>query len=157
MGFAKMEKTTNTLTDILKETGLEKIEDYFDTYADSLAANERPFSAYMRDMFKKKGLLQQDIFLAADISEGYGYKLISEEKKTKQRDVILRLCIAAKFTLEETQRALKLYGMSPLYPKVKRDAVLIVAINHSIYEISDIDDSLVSYGFEPLYSCRPAE
>ena len=114
-----MEKTTNTLTDILKETGLEKIEDYFDTYADSLAANERPFSAYMRDMFKKKGLLQQDIFLAADISEGYGYKLISEEKKTKQRDVILRLCIAAKFTLEETQRALSLYGMSPLYPKVK--------------------------------------
>lgn len=152
-----MEKTTITLTNILKDTGLEKIGDYFDTYADSFAAEEKPFSSYMRNMFKKKGILQQDVFLAADISEGYGYKLISEEKRTKQRDVILRLCIAAKFTLEETQRALKLYGMSPLYAKIRRDAVLIVAINHNISEISEIDGSLVSYGFEPLYSCRPAE
>ena len=66
---------------------------------------------------------------AADIPERYGYKLISEEKRTKQRDIILRLCYAAHFTLEETQKALKMYDMPMLYSKVKRDALLMIVFN----------------------------
>ncbi len=150
-------RTTDTLTNVLRTTSLENIGNYFDTYTEKLASEERPFAEYMRTMFKKKGLRQQDVFLAADISEGYGYKLISEEKRSKQRDVIIRICVVAGFDLEETQRALKLYGMSPLYPKVRRDAVLIVAINHGVREIADVNQMLVSYGFESLYACRPAE
>ena len=49
------------------------------------------------------------VFLKADIPERYGYKLLSGEKHTKQRDVILRICYAAEFTLKETQRALRKY------------------------------------------------
>lgn len=150
-------KTTTTLTEILKETGFEKLEDYFEENSDSMISEEKPFSAYMRDLFRKKGITQQEIFLAADISEGYGYKLISEEKKTKQRDVILRLCLAGRFDLQETQCALKLYGMSPLYAKVRRDAVLIIAVNQGIYDIAEVNDQLRTYEMEPLYACRPAE
>lgn len=150
-------KTTTTLTEILKETGFEKLEDYFEEYSESMAPEEKPFSAYMRELFRKKGITQQDVFLAADISEGYGYKLISEEKKTKQRDVILRLCLAGQFDLPETQRALKLYGMSPLYAKVRRDAVLIIAVNQGMYDIAEVNDQLRAYEMEPLYACRPAE
>lgn len=152
-----MKKTTTSLTEILMETGLESIKDYFDTYEDSLVAEERPFSAYMRAVFRKKHVQQQTVFLAADISEGYGYKLISEEKRTKQRDVILRLCLAGKFDLKETQTALKLYGFAPLYSKVRRDAALIVAINNQMYDITKVDEYLEMHGFEALYSCRPAE
>ena len=151
------EKTTDVLTDVLKKTGVKHLEQYFDTYHEKIENEEKPFAAYMRSQFRKKGILQQDVFLAADLSEGYGYKLISEEKRTKQRDVILRICIVAGFSLEEVQRALKLYGMSPLYPRIKRDAALIVAINTGIKDLSEVDQILISYELEPLYACAPAE
>lgn len=150
-------KTTNILTDILTQTNPDQLNDYFDTQSNKLITEERPFTTYMREMFHKKRIKQQDVFSAADISLGYGYKLISEEKKSKQKDVILRLCIAARFDLNETQHALQLYGMAPLYPKFQRDSVLIVALNHGIHEIDKVNEMLITYGFEPLYSCNVIE
>ena len=150
-------KTTGTLDSILRQAKPSDIPQYLEEEADSLAAAEKPFAAYMRERFNEKKIRRQEVFLRADISEGYGYKLISEEKHTVQRDVILRLCLGGRFCLLETQRALKLYGMSPLYPKIPRDAVLIVAINNGIYEVEEIDELLKSHGQEPLYSCRGEE
>lgn len=64
----------------------------------------------------------QKMFLQADIPERYGYKLLSGQKHTKQRDVILRICYAAGLSFDETQRALKKYGMVELYSEITRDA-----------------------------------
>ena len=64
---------------------------------EDLLAGPRPFAEYMRARFRDKGVLQQNVFLAADISENYGYKIIAEEKHTVQRDIILRICLAAQF------------------------------------------------------------
>ena len=147
-----IEKTTNTLTEILKETTPDSIEEYFSDNSDELLASDRPFAAYMRSCFKARGILQQEVFANADISEGYGYKIISEEKHTRQRDTVLRLCLGAGFSLDETQRALKIYGMSPLYPRMARDAVLIVAINSGIVKIDEVNDMLVQHGEQPLRS-----
>ena len=58
-------------------------------------------------MLKEKRITQQMVFLKADIPEKYGYKLLSGEKHTRQRDIILRICYAAELTLEQTQRALR--------------------------------------------------
>ena len=147
------EKTTSTLTSILQKSSPDNIDIYFSENENEILKTNRPFATYMRSLFRKKGIRQQEVFLAADISEGYGYKIIGEEKRTRHRDLILRLCLAAKFTLDETQRALKIYGMSPLYPRIRRDAVLIVAINTGVYEVSAVDEMLQKYEFEPLYSC----
>ena len=110
----------------LENTHLSDVQDYLKEHADSIMRSDRPFSKYMRAVIRKKGLKQRDVFLWADIPERYGYKLISEEKRTRQRDVILRICYAAEFTLEETQRALRIYEMPQLYEKIPRDVVLMV-------------------------------
>ncbi|MDO5477515.1 MAG: hypothetical protein Q4F43_10475, partial [Eubacteriales bacterium] len=47
---------------------------------------------------------------------------------------------------EETQRALKIYGMSPLYARFPRDAVLISAISAGKYEIPQINSLLLRNG-----------
>ena len=83
----------------------------------------------MNEKIREKGLKKSDIYIAADISEGYGSKLITQEKTTRQRDVILRLCYAAKLTLSETQHALQLYHMERLYARNKRDALIMVCFN----------------------------
>ena len=111
---------------------------------------ERPWAAYMRAKFKEKGVLQQEVFLAADLSERYGYKLIAEEKHTTQRNVILRLCLAAQFRLDETQEALILYGMAPLLGRIPRDAAFIVAFQNRICDIHDVDAILRENDLPPF-------
>lgn len=110
------------------------------------------FSEYMRQKFREKGLLQQDVFLQADIPERYGYKLISMEKHTKQRDIIIRICYAAKFTLEETQTSLHLYRMPELYPEFPRDALIMVAFNDRPGDVIDLNSVLKKNGMDPLRS-----
>lgn len=140
----EMEKTTNTLTEILKKTDPERIEEYFAQNADEVLSQHNPFGTYLRACAKERGLRLQEIFLQADISEGYGYKLVSGEKHTRQRDTILRLCLGTRLSLEETQRALKIYGMSPLYARYPRDAVLISAISAGRTDIEEIDRVLAA-------------
>lgn len=143
------ETTTNKLDEILKKTAPDKADGYIGQYAEKNSP-EKAFSRYMRELLKKKGITQQELFIAADVSEGYGYKLISQEKHTKQRDVIIRFCLGAKCSLKEADRALKLYGMSPLYARIPRDAILIIAFNKGIYEVADVDELLAAHGMDGL-------
>ncbi len=151
------DKTTGTLNAVLKEAKPEDIQKYLAENEAYLAEDDRPFASYFREILRIKKLRQQEVFLRADISERYGYKLISEEKHTVRRDVILRLCLGAHLNIRETNRALQLYGMTPLYPRVARDAVLIIAVNTERFEIEDVDELLKEHGMEPLYAVRPAE
>lgn len=145
-----MDKTTNTLDAILKKTKPDQIGEYLKENEESLLDEGSPFAEYMRLHIRQKGLQQQEVFINADMSEGYGYKIISGEKHTRQRDTILRLCLGAHFDLEETQRALKIYGMSPLYSRIPRDAALMVAFHNKIYDIPDVNALLKESGMTSL-------
>jgi len=145
-------KSTDELENILGSTHISEASKYLTDNAASLLPADRPFAEYIRARIKEKKLLQQDVFLNADIPYRYGYKLISEEKHTRQRDIILRICYAAELTLDETQRALKIYGMNELYAKVPRDAVLMIIFNTRPGSIIKVNEYLVPNGCEPLRS-----
>ena len=149
--------TTDNLTSVLKMTHPTEIASVLEEQREKFAQQDRPFAEYLRRKLKEKDLRQQNVFLSADIPEGYGYKLVSEEKHTRQRDVILRLCFAAHLTLDEMQRALKLYGMSPLYARFQRDAVLMIAANRELYDIQNVNDLLAEHKLEPLCPCGSSE
>ena len=61
---------------------------------------DNSFSAFIRAAIEKHGMTQQEVFINADIPERYGYKLISGEKYTRQRDIILRICYSASLSLQ---------------------------------------------------------
>ena len=147
------QKTTKELEKILGNTHPDQIEQFLQENADKMIQNDKIFSIYIHEQLRKKGITQQEVFLRADIPERYGYKLLSEYKKTKQRDYIIRICYAAGMDLEETQKALTLYGMAPLYPRIPRDAVLMIAINQHSGDILCVNQLLVSHGMEPLRTC----
>ena len=127
----------------------EELPGYLREYGEEFLG-PRPFAAYMRAKFREKGVLQQNVFLAADLSENYGYTLIAEEKHTVGRDTILRVCLAARFDADETREALLLYGMAPLYGAFARDAVIIAAIRSGLYDIHAVSELLVRCGQAPL-------
>lgn len=144
------EQTSVRLTAEAMQTAPAQLPDYLARNAPSLLPEGRAFAHYMRRKLREKGILQQDVFLAADLSENYGYKLIAQEKHTVSRDVILRLCFASRFTTEETQEALALYGMAPLRGRIARDAVLLAAFSVGMRDIHDADALLRAHGQAPL-------
>ena len=129
---------------------LEELPVFLREHRKDLLTGPRTFSDFMRARFRDKGVLQQNVFLAADISENYGYKLIAEEKHTVRRDIILRICLAARFDLRETQKALILYGMAPLCGLLPRDLVFMAAIVHKVYDIHLVNEVLLRCALAPL-------
>ena len=145
-------KNTEELEKILKSTHVTELQLYLSDNGENIVTSKRHFSDYIRELIKAKGLKQQEVFLEADIPERYGYKLITEEKRTRQRDVILRLCYAAQMTLEETQKALKYYRMPELYARIPRDALIMIALNERPGSIIDVNTFLKKNGMEVLRS-----
>ena len=144
------EQGSKRLNEELLNVGTSELPDFLEQHREDLITSPHPFADYMRTKFREKGILRQNVFLAADLSENYGYKLIAEEKHTRKRDTILRLCLAARFRLEEVQEALILYGMAPLHGRLARDAVLTVAIQNGIYDLCAVNRLLESCGQAPL-------
>lgn len=150
-------KPTKELEHILKKTKPDHIEQFLQEHADSFLTPNRPFSEYVHQILRQNGMTQQEVFVRADIPERYGYKLLSEEKRTKQRDYILRICCAANMTLEETQTALTLYGMAQLYARIPRDAVLMIAFNQRKGDVMAVNALLAEHEMEPLRSSGSME
>ena len=142
------EKNTNELEKVLKSTHVKDFDAYCRENAGSL--NEEEFTVYVKNILSEKKIKLSKVFLLADITERYGYKLLSGEKRTRQRDIILRICYAAEMSLEQTQRALKKYEMPQLYAKQPRDALLMIIFNERPGDIIDVNEILNEHGMEPL-------
>ena len=148
-----MSSVTSDLEKILQSADAGSVGEVIREHVGSMFGDDA-FSSYVRQLIREHGTSQLDVFRRADFSEKYGYAVLSGEKHTIQRDYILRICLAGKFTLDETQRVLKLYGVSPLYARVPRDAMLISAISSGVYDIEKVCTLLAENGFEPLHSSR---
>ena len=144
------EKNTRELENVLGKTHLSDFDGYCKENKESINIEEGAFSVYIKQLLAEKGMTQQIVFLKADIPERYGYKLLSGEKHTRQRDVILRICYAAEMTLSETQRALRKYEMPQLYAKIPRDAYLMILFQERPGSILDVNALLKKHGMEPL-------
>jgi hypothetical protein len=144
------EKSTQELENVLGSTHISNYNAYCEEHKESMKMGKDDFIIYMKKLFQEKRLTQQQVFLKADIPERYGYKLLNGEKRTKQRDVILRICYAAEFSLLETQRALKEYEMPTLYAKKPRDAFMMIVFNERPGSIIDVNELLKRNGMEPL-------
>lgn len=144
------EKSTDEVEKLLENMKPSQLDEFYKENNKHMSDDKKAFYYYMKDIAESKNILFKDMYSFAGVSESYGEKIIRMEKHTKNRDLIIRLCIAAHFSLVEINKALKLYGMNSLYAKDKRDACLIVAINNRIFNLLSIDDMLEKQGFQIL-------
>ncbi len=132
-----IKKPTN---DLMNELGNSKnINSYLNENKDYLI--DKNIAQILTDVLNQKNLKKSDVIQKAEISEVYGYQLFSGVKTNPSRDKILCICIAMELNLEETQNLLKLTGFAPLYPKSKRDSIIIFGIN-SLMSVFEINNSL---------------
>ena len=111
------------------------------------------FVKYMKKIIRSKKLNKRDVFYSADIPISYGYKLLLGEKRTKQRDIIIRICFVSNFTIKELQEALKLYEMPVLYKKILRDKVILEVFKCKEREIETLNNILIKNKMPELKGC----
>lgn len=148
-GLSMLEKPTTELDKILENTSPGQLNNYYKENSSSLAEG-KAFYYYMKDTIESKRILLKDVYSFAGVTESWGGKILTMERHTKNRDMIIRLCVAGHFSLDETNRALKLYGMTELYSRIPRDSCLIVAIHNRKYDLAEIDEMLENSGFKRL-------
>lgn len=84
------------------------------------------------------------------LSKSYISKLAKYDVEVHPtKNAILKIALALKANLDETQQLLKLSGNQLLYPKNKRDSIIMWAITHNI-SFMDTDEMLMSNGEKRL-------
>lgn len=104
----------------------------------------------LRDLLERAGISASDWIAAADISRSYGYQILRGER-IPGRDILLRTALAVRLSVEETQRLLTLGGCAVLYPRLRRDAAVIFALNQSL-SLLETESLLSSLPERSLYA-----
>ena len=88
---------------------------------------EMSFSEYFDDLCRIKEVSRSDIIKQTNLSHTYAYQIFDGSKKAGRGNAL-----ALKSSLKETERLCKLSGHSPLYSKIRRNAVLIFLIERQL-------------------------
>ena len=85
----------------------------------------------------------------AVMSEVYLHQVLSG-RRNPSRDRLLCLCLVLGTELEETQTLLQSAGYARLYPKVRRDAVIIHGLIHRT-DLNEVNDKLFAENEKTLF------
>ncbi len=138
-------KNTEELLKQLKSKSCD-IQEYLDDNPNSFI--EISLRDFWRKMIEKCGMSKSNIINKSDFSYVYFYDVIAG-KKIPTSDKIIRLALTMHLSLEECQLALKYSGKAALYPKIKRDSVLIYAIERG-FSVSQTQALLYESGEKEL-------
>ena len=109
------------------------------------------FSDYLNAWCKKHVEVPEQVIRRANLEKSYGHQLFSG-KRNPSRDTVLQLAFAMDADLPQAQEMLRSARRSPLYPRIKRDAVLIYCLHN---HISLVDAQIILQDLElPLLGGR---
>lgn len=96
----------------------------------------------LREEIERAGISAPEWIASAYISKSYGYQVLRGERMPG-RDILLRTALVLQLSVQETQRLLALGDCGALYPKVRRDAAVVFALNHKM-TLLEAEELLVS-------------
>ena len=99
-----------------------------DSYLDVHAPGTRSLSDYLNELLVAKRLKRSQVVRMANLNETFGYQIFTGARNPS-RDKVLQIAFAMALTLRETNRALEAAGVSSLYSKDRRDAIIIFCLD----------------------------
>ena len=135
-------KTTDELMKILNSMdGLSELEAYAQITVKE--TSDTTFPEYIGHRMEDAGMSLSQLICEAQVQRNYGYQILNGTRKPG-RDKVIALCMALKLPLSEVQRALTIAQAGVLYPKHRRDSIVIFCINNgmSVLETNDLLDQL---------------
>lgn len=108
------------------------------------------FGSVLYDLMEKHQLKPKDLIRNTRIDRSYFYHLLSGKRTNPSRNIVLQMGICAGADMEEMNRLLKLAGCPVLYPRVRRDALLLHGLQKKM-AIEEINTMLLEHEEIPLY------
>ena len=118
--------TSQLLRELFKAASLNH---YLQNHKDDLEPVS--LSVYLHSLCKEQDVLPAQIIRKANLETSYGYQIF-KGTRNPSRDTVLRLTFGFQAKLPQAQELLRRAGMSQLYPRVKRDAVIIYCLLHKM-------------------------
>lgn len=106
------------------------------------------FAEYMTNWCREHREIPEQVILRANLEKSFGHQLFSG-KRNPSRDTVLQLAFAIRADVEQAQEMLKVAQKSILYPRIKRDTVIIYCLHNKI-SLGDTEIILYDLGLPPL-------
>lgn len=140
-----LEKNTSDLQqELLSKPNLDRI-----LSENAASFQQESATTLLNRLYERTGLSKITLAKRSGMSEIYLHQIFGGQR-TPSRDRLLSLCCAMDATLEETQEVLKRSSLARLYPKNRRDAIILHGIAHST-PLMEINDILFQEGEKPLF------
>ena len=126
MAEAKQISTDELLRLLFKERSLENILQRTES-----AYLHITFADYLSDWCRDHQEVPEQIIRRANLEKSYGHQLFSGTRKPS-RDTVIQLAFALHANVAEAQEMLKITRKSLLYPRIKRDTVIIYCLHNHV-------------------------
>ena len=111
--------------------------------------NDGNIHELLNTLFQKRKLSKAALAKRSGMSEVYLHQVFSG-RRNPSRSRLICLCFGLSATLEESQELLKQGGFAQLYPKNRRDAIIIYGLVNGA-GLFEVNDKLFYEGEETLY------
>lgn len=102
-----------------------------EAYLESADLPDRTLSDYLFRLLDQAGMSRADVARATGMPANYLYQIFQGTKRPS-RDYVLRIALALGCDLRHAQRLLRLADVGTLWPKDRRDAVVIYCLEHGL-------------------------
>ena len=134
-------KTEKLFGELLESENLQDYLESHDLQTPSLAD-------YLKRELAARGLKQSEVLKNAQIEQTFGWYVFNGQRGMG-RDNVLKLSFGMGFDTRHANRALQAAGANALYPKNRRDAIIIYSLEHG-YTLREANDALYAFGEECL-------
>ena len=107
-----------------------------------------PMMERMYQARKERSVTKAELARRAGMSDVYLHQVFSGKRKPS-RDRVLCFCVGLDATVEETQKLLEQASLAQLYPRNRRDAIVLHGLAHGT-ALDAINDALFAAGEETL-------
>lgn len=136
-GMSEERLTEDLLTRLLESKSPEE-------YLEQGETIDRELPDYLYELLEARGLNRSRLSRISGINSTFLYNIFEGKTKPKRNNA-LTLAFALECDLRQTQRLLRLAGVSELWPKVRRDAIIVWCIENGCTRV-ECDDELYRLG-----------
>ena len=89
------------------------------------------FGEYLNNWCRQHLEVPEQVIRRANLEKSFGHQLFSG-KRNPSRDTVLQLAFALEADVAQTQELLRVARKSTLYPRIKRDTVIIYCLHNHV-------------------------
>lgn len=113
-------------------------------YLEQVTTDDRTLADYLTDLIAEKGIKRAEVIRRSALNPTFAYQAFGGTRQLG-RDNAIRMAFGIGCSLRETQRLLRHAGVSELWCKDRRDAIIIHCVDNG-YTLVECDDELYRLG-----------